>query len=69
MKGMDIFNVIVGVSSIISMIISLIALRKVNEVVKIINRTNTHTGDVNFSAKGKENYQTSGDMTINRDKK
>ncbi|WP_128547205.1 hypothetical protein [Larkinella soli] len=68
MKAIDIFNIIVGASSIISMIVSIMALRKANKISKTIKTNKSHKGDIQFKAKGKENFQTSGDMTINKGK-
>ncbi len=67
---MDAFNKIAGIASILSLIISVIAIKKVSKLeanIKIDNHsshvTNSHNR-ISQKAKGKNISQASGDMNV-----
>ena len=71
MSFRTIFDYLVGLSSIASMIASFLALRGVSQIKKQINLTNTNKdtkidGGVKFKASGGNINQAAGDMDINK---
>ena len=59
MTGMDIFNLIAGICSIISLVISLVSLAKVGDIQKNINNQQTIS---NISGTNVTNKQIGRDM-------
>ena len=59
MTGMDIFNLIAGICSIISLVISLVSLAKVGDIQKNINNQQTIS---NISGTNVTNNQIGRDM-------
>jgi len=59
MENLDVFNVIAGAASIISLLISCFAINKVSNLERKINIG----GNVEFKSKGKNSQQAMGDIT------
>lgn len=65
MSGMDIFNVVVGVSTIVSLVLSIFATSKVISIqnsLNVINRENRTTTTGNQTIKGNRNNQSGGSI-------
>jgi hypothetical protein len=58
MDNLNLFNVIAGMASIISLLISIFALNKVSR----IERKSKIKGDVSFKSKGDYSQQSMGDI-------